>query len=213
MIKSEKDLSEGQRGHWLKAMAAIELRNFGYAISLLQSIVRQEPEFLAARQLLRRTEVAKSKATKRPIFNISTAPLTVLKARRELKKNPKRAAEMIERVLEKEPYHRQANMVLKEAALMAGWPEVGVFALQTLLEKDARDLKVLRELGRLHHDLEQSEREVEVYNRISEIDPLDAEALRLGKDAAARAAMQAGGWTDAKSYRDLMKDKDVDGAD
>lgn len=207
MTKSEKELSETQRSLWLKAVTAIELRNFDYAISLLQSILRQEPEFLTGRQLLRRTEVTKTKAAKKPIFNISTAPLAVMKAQRELKKNPKRAVDMIEKVLEEEPYHRQANMVLKEAAVAAGWSEVGVFALQTLLEKDPRDLKVLRELGRLHHDLGQSEREVEVYNRISEIDPLDAEALRLGKDAAARASMATGGWTQAESYRDLIKDK------
>ncbi len=35
-VKTEKELSEELRAHWLKAVAAIELRNFGYAISLLQ---------------------------------------------------------------------------------------------------------------------------------------------------------------------------------
>jgi hypothetical protein len=50
-VKTEKELSEIQRGHWLKAVAAIELRNFGYAISLLQGILKQAPEFLTGRQL------------------------------------------------------------------------------------------------------------------------------------------------------------------
>ena len=208
-VKTEKELNEAQRGHWLKAVAAIELRNFGYAISLLQGILKHEPEFLTGRQLLRRTEVTKSKATKRTIFNISTAPLAVMKAQRELKKDPRRAVEMIEKVLEEEPYHRQANLVLKEAAVTAGWPEVGAFALRTLLEEDPRDVKVLHELGRLYHEMEQSDQEVEVYNRITEIDPLDAEALRLGKDASARASMTTGGWTQAESYRDLIKDKEA----
>jgi hypothetical protein len=49
-VKTEKELSETQRSHWLKAVAAIELRNFGYAISLLQGILKQEPEFLTGRQ-------------------------------------------------------------------------------------------------------------------------------------------------------------------
>jgi tetratricopeptide (TPR) repeat protein len=208
-VKTEKELSETQRSHWLKAVAAIEMRNFGYAISLLQAILKQEPEFLTGRQLLRRTEVTKSKAAKRTIFNISTAPLAVMKAQREVKKDPKRAIEMIEKVLEEEPYHRQANLLLKEAAVTAGWPEIGIFALRTLLEENPRDVKVLRELGRLYHDLGKSDEEVEVYNRVSEIDPLDAEALRLGKDAAARASMTTGGWTQAESYRDLIKDKEA----
>jgi len=208
-IKTEKELSETQRSHWLKAVAAIELRNFDYAISLLQGVLKQEPEFLTGRQMLRRTEVTKSKSAKKSFFNISTAPIAVMKAQREIKKDPKRAVEMLEKILEKEPYNRQANLALKEAAVAAAWPEIGVFALRTLLEENPRDVKVLHELGRLHHELGESDREVEVYNQITEINPLDAEALRLGKDASARASMTTGGWTQAVSYRDLIKDKEM----
>src|SRR6266511_5165631 len=207
-LKTEKELSETQRSLWLKAVAAIELRNFGYAISLLQEILKQEPQFLTGRELLRRAEVTRSKSAKKSFFNISTAPISVMKAQREIKKNPKRAVEILENVLEKEPYNRQANLVLKEAALAAGWPQIAVFALRTLLEENSRDVKVLQELGRLYHQLGDSDQEVEVYNQISAIDPLDAQALRLGKDASARASMKRGGWTEAESYRDLIKDKD-----
>src|SRR6267378_225945 len=174
-VKTEKELSEAQRSLWLKAMAAIELRNFGYAISLLQGILKQEPQFLTGRQLLRRAEVAKQKAGKKSFFHISTAPIAVMNAQREIKKAPQRAVEMIEKVLEGEPYNRQANLALKEAAVAAGWPEIGVFALQTLLEEN----------------------------------PRDAAAVRSGKDASARASMSTGGWTQAESYRELIKDKDV----
>jgi tetratricopeptide (TPR) repeat protein len=208
-LKTEKELNETQRSHWLKAVAAIELRNFGYAISLLQGILRQEPQFLTGRQLLRRTEVMKSKSAKKSFFNISTAPIAVMKAQREIKKDPKHAVEMLEKVFEEEPYNRQANLALKEAALAAGWPEIGVFALRTLLEENPRDVKVLHELGRLYHQLGESDREVEIYNQITEINPLDAEALRLGKDASAHASMKSGGWTEAESYRDLIKDKEA----
>lgn len=208
-VKTEKELSDAQRTHWLKAVTAIELRNFGYAISLLQGILRQEPEFLTGRQLLRRTEVTKHKAAKKAFFNISTAPLAVMKAQREVKKDPKHAMELIEKVLEDEPYNRHANLVLKEAAVAAGWPEIGVFAIDTLLEEHPRDVKLLHELGRLYHDMGLSNEEVETYNRIIEVNPLDAEALRRSKDASARASMTTGGWTQAESYRDLIKDKDV----
>jgi predicted Zn-dependent protease len=205
-VKSEKELGEPLRSHWLKAVAAIELRNFDYAISLLQGILRQEPEFLVGRQLLRRAEVTKQKAAKRPRFNVSMSALSIMKARRELKKDPRHAIELIEKVLENEPYNRQANLALKEAAIAAGWPEIGVFALRTVLEEKPHDAKILRELGRLYHDLGESDHEVEVYDRLSAIDPTDAEAARLGKDAAARASMKTGGWSQAESYRNLIKD-------
>ena len=53
---------------------------------------------------------------------------------------------------------------------------------------------MLHKLGQLYHQTGQSEEEVEVYSPITEIDPLDAVALRLGKDASARASMSAGRW-------------------
>src|SRR2546427_11758046 len=152
-VRTEKELNEMQRSHWLKAVAAIELRNFGYAISLLQGILKQEPEFLTGRQLLRRAEVTKGKSAKKSFFNISTAPIGVMKAQREMKTDPKRAVEMLEDVLEMEPYNRQANLLLKEAAVAAGWPEIGGFALRSLLEEHPRDVKVLHELGGLYHQL------------------------------------------------------------
>src|SRR5260370_7943100 len=174
-IKTEKELSETQRSHWLKAVAAIELRNFGYAISLLQGILKQEPQFLTARQLLRRTEVTKSKSAKKRFFNISTAPIGVMKAQREIKKDPKRAVEMLEEILEKEPYNRQANLVLKEAAVAAGWPEIGFFALRTLLEKDPRDVKGLHELGRLLHELSASDLSALLSNHITHSTPTNTQ--------------------------------------
>jgi tetratricopeptide (TPR) repeat protein len=135
--------------------------------------------------------------------------VAVMKAQREMKKDAKRAVELIEKILENEPYNKQANLALKEAAVAAGWLETGVFALQTLLEENARDTKLLHELARLYHELGESEREVEIYNRISAIDPADAAAMRLGKDASARDSMKSGGWAAAASYRDLIKDKEA----
>src|SRR5213082_4300666 len=189
-VKTEKELNETQRSLWLKAMAAVELRNFGYAISLLQGILKQEPQFLTGRQLLRRAEVAKQKAGKKRFFHISIAPIAIMKAQRETKKAPERAVEVLEKILEKEPYNRQANLALKDAAVAAGWPEIGVFALRTLLEENPHDVKVLHELGRLYRQLGDHEQEIEIYNQITAINPLDAEALRLGKDASAHSSMK-----------------------
>jgi tetratricopeptide (TPR) repeat protein len=207
-VKTEKELSESLRALWLKVVAAIELRNFGYAISLLQEILKQEPEFLTGRQLLRRAEVTKTKSAKKSFFNISMAPIALMRVQREVKKDPKRAVEMLEKILEKEPYNWQANLVLKDAAVAAGWLEIGVFALRTLLEENTRDVKVLHELGRLYRQLGDHDQEVEIYNQITAINPLDAQALRMGKDASADGSMKRGGWTQAETYRDLIKDKD-----
>jgi len=208
-LKQEKDLNDQLRTYWLKAVTAIELHNFGYAIELLQNVLKQEPGFLTGRQVLRRAEVTRAKTEKKGFFNISTAPIAVMKAQRELKKDPHKTIELVEKVLETNPYNPQANMLLKDAALAADHPEIAIFALETLLENAPKDVKVLHELGRLYHQLNLADKAVEVYNRICEIDPLDLEAVKLGKDASARASMKKGGWVEAESYRDLIKDKEV----
>lgn len=208
-VKTEKELSEKERALWLKAVAAIELRNFGYAISLLQGILRDEPEFLIGRQLLRRAEVTRQKAAKKSRFNLSTTPVAVIKAQREIKKDPRHAVESIEKILEDEPYSKPANLALKEAAVAAGWLETAVFAIQTLLEENGRDTKLLHELARLYHWLGDNEQQVAIYQRIMELDSADGEAARLAKDASARNSMKSGGWGAAESYRDLIKDKET----
>ena len=47
-VKTEKELSESLRALWLKAVSAIELRNFGYAISLIQKFLSRNPSFSQA---------------------------------------------------------------------------------------------------------------------------------------------------------------------
>lgn len=208
-VRTEKDLSDQLRGYWLKAVAAIELRNFGYAIELLENLLKQEPEFLTGRQMLRRAAVTRAKSEKKSFLNISTSPLAIMKAQRELKKDPRKAIEILEKILENEPYNRQANMLLKDAAVAAEYREMAIFAMETLLENDPKDVKVLHELGRLYQRYEQSDQAVGVYGRITAIDPTDLDAVKLGKDASARASMKTGGWNEAQSYRDLIKDKET----
>jgi tetratricopeptide (TPR) repeat protein len=208
-VRTEKDLSDLLRGYWLRAVAAIELRNFGYAIELLQNLLKQEPEFLTGRQMLRRAAVTRAKSEKKRFFGMSSSPLAVMKAQRELKKDPRKAIELLEKILETEPYNQQANTLLKEAAVTANYPEIAMLAMETLLEHDPKDEKVLHELGRLYYEYEQSDHAVEIYTRISDLNPADLEAIKLGKDAAARASMKKGGWAEAESYRDLIKDKET----
>jgi len=197
-VRTEKDLAEPARNLWFKAISAVELRNFGYAISLLRSLLRQEPEFLMGRRLLRRAEISNQKTQKRRFLTFPISLVQLFKAERELKKDPKIAVEMVERILERDPFNHQANLLLKQAALAAGWPEVAAYALQTLLEANPRDTKILHELGRLYHEQGDSQKEVETYEKIVEIDPHDAEAKRLCQEASAHASMKSGGWMRAK---------------
>lgn len=205
-IKTEADLSENARGLWLKALAAIELRNQSYAVSLLRAVLKELPEFLQARQLLRKAEIANNKGKKSIFGGFSTVSL---KGPSLLKKDPLAAMELAEDALENDPYNSAGNHLLKDAARAAQFPEIAIFALETLVENSPKDTKLLHELGEQLTATGNSERAVEIYNSITEINPADLIAVKRGKDAAARASMDKGGWETAKDYRDLIKDKEL----
>ncbi|MEI6349683.1 MAG: tetratricopeptide repeat protein [Verrucomicrobiota bacterium] len=205
-IKTEKDLSENARSLWLKALTAVELRNFGYANSLLQAVLKETPEFLEARRVLRRSQITATKGKKAGLFGGFSA--SVLKGAQVLKKDPAAALDIAEKTLESDPFNSPANHLLKDAAIALDYYETALFALQTLADGDPKDTKVLHEMGELLMAHGEAEKAVAIYNKILEITPSDLIANKRSKDAAAANSMKVGGWETAKDYRDLIKNKD-----
>ncbi|HYR57441.1 MAG TPA: tetratricopeptide repeat protein, partial [Chthoniobacteraceae bacterium] len=190
-IQTDKDLTDNGRALWLKARSAIELRNYDYAISLLQAVLKEAPGFLDARKQLRAVEIAKTKGKKSFLSGLSTASL---KGGSVMKKDPAAAMELAEKTLENDPTNGQGNHLLKDAAKLAGYPEVAAFALETIIQANPTDTKVRHELGELYPSMGQADKAVEVYSKIAEINPADLIAVKRSKDAAATASMKSGGW-------------------
>ena len=204
-LQTEKDLTEKTRALWLKGLSAVEIRNYGYATSLIQAVLKEAPGFLDARKVLRKAEVAATKGKRGFLSGLSTASL---KGSGMVKKDPLAAMEAAEKSLESDPYNSQANNLLKDAAKAAGFPEIAAFALETIIEGSPKDTKVMHELGELYTEMNEGEKAVKIYTRISELNPSDLTAIKKSKDASARASMKSGGWETAKDYRDLIKNKD-----
>jgi ribosomal protein L20 len=61
---SEKELPEKARALWIKARSAADLKNYGYAISLLQNILKEAPTFLDGRKMLRSAAIAQNSGKK-----------------------------------------------------------------------------------------------------------------------------------------------------
>ena len=208
-VKSEKDLPESQRASWLKAMSAMELKNYGYAIQLLQIILKSHPEFLLARQVARRAAVAKTAGKKSGLGGLSSASFSTMKVQSMVKKDPLGAIDAVEKILESEPYNPQVNQLLKDAALAAKMPELALFALETIVEGNPKDTKTMHELAKLYMANELPAKAVDVYGKILAIAPNDLTAVKGGKDAAAGASMQKGGWEkEETTYRDLIANKE-----
>ena len=127
-VKSEKDLPESQRATWLKAMSAMELRNYAYAIQLLQAVLTGSSGFPprapacaqgGGGQVGRETERSRQSVQRQSFVRA----LSMMRIQSQVKKDPVSALDAIEKMLESEPYSPQANTLLKEAALAAKMPE------------------------------------------------------------------------------------------
>jgi tetratricopeptide (TPR) repeat protein len=190
-------------------MSAMQLRNFGYAVQLLQPLLKAHPEFLAGRQLARKAAIAKTAGKKGLLGGLSSASFSTMKVQGLIKKDPAAAMDAAEKILENEPYNVQVNNLLRDAAMAANIPEVAAFALETIIAGNPRETKILHELARHHMQQGNPHKAVEVYSRITEIVPNDLAAIKGGKDASAAASMQKGGWErEGSTYRDLLKDEE-----
>jgi tetratricopeptide (TPR) repeat protein len=207
-VKTEKDLPESHRPTWLKAVSAMELKNYGYVVQLMQSLLRQEPDFLSGRILARKAAIQKAATTKKSMFSLGSSGAS--KAKGLIKKDPLGAMDAIEKVLGEDPHNVSANQTLREAALAAEMPEIATFALETIVDGHPKDTKAMHELAQHYVQHDQADKAVEVYNRITAINPADLIAVKGGKDAAARNSMKSGGWENKDAtYRDLIRDKEA----
>lgn len=210
-VKSEKDLPEQHRSTWLKAVSAMEMKNYGYVIQLMQGVLRQEPEFLLGRQLARKAAVRKAATGKKGLFGMSGGSLgSGMKLSGLVKKDPAAALDALEKALESDPHSAQLNTLLRDAAMALEQTELASFALETIVEGSPKDAKALHELARHYMNSDQPDKAVDIYTRITDMNPTDLVAVKGGKDAAARASMKSGGWENKEAtYRDLIRDKEA----
>ncbi len=208
-IKTEVDLPENLKATWLKALSAMQLKNYGYAIQLVQAVLKAVPEFLPGRQLARKAAIARSSMKKGLLSGLSTSSFSGMKAQSLLKKDPKAAIEAVEKILENEPFNPTANNLLKEAALVLNMTETATFALETIVQGNPKDTKTMHDLARHLLSVDLADQAVEVYNKILTVNPQDLAAVKGSKDASAKASMLRGGWAkEENTYRDLIKNRD-----
>jgi len=112
---------------------------------------------------------------------------------------------LIEKELEKDPTHDQANDLLFDVALKLELPETAAFALETIRTHAPENTKLLHKLAEFYLSNNNPTKAVEVYNDIIKQNPTDSAAIKGAKDSSARASMQKQRWDENTSMRDLMR--------
>lgn len=211
-VMAEKTLDQISRTayeQYQKAIAAVERNNFDYAVEMLQQCLNAEPAFLQARKHLRAVQMKRAEsqsALKRAMAGAKIQPL-LLRARAVLSKNPLEAISLMEQALTEDPKNAQALLLLAEAAEAAGLIEVTVQTLEHYHKLYPRDTKNAHWLARSYNAISRFDLARAVYEDILQVNPADFDAQKGIKDTSAQGAMKRGGWEEAQSYRDVIKDK------
>ena len=204
---TEADLPPQQKNLWLKGVSACQLKNFDYAISLIISVVKQSPEFLEGRKLLRRAEAEKFKGQKKSMFG--GVSLGGFKLGGGGKKDPWEAiADLEDDVFQKDPYNANANQQLYDLALRLGQNDLAAFALETIREGHPANTKNMHALAHHYMAYEQPELASDVYRGILKVDATDMDAIKGEKDAAAKTSMLRQGWQEEGGFKKALKNKD-----
>ena len=109
-VVTEKELPQGYKNTYDKAVAAIKMSNHGYAVELLLSILKDVPAFLDGRRVLRQMELTVNGGKKK---FLDTSSVKLRKSAATLKKDPVAAIFEIEEVLKEDPMSMAANLALK----------------------------------------------------------------------------------------------------
>jgi len=193
-----------------KAMAAMERGNLDYAMDMFTSALEIEPRLLRARKFLRAAAVKKFKDGKGGAATHLLTSLTgfpvMMGVMSQIKKKPAEALKGAEKLIRKDPLNLTFVNLLAQAAAAAEMPEVAVQTLEIARDHYPKNVALLKALGRLYIETNQTHEARATYETINTLRPNDPMIIKALKDTAALDTMRKGGWAEAGSYRDVMKD-------
>lgn len=198
------------RDMYEKGFAAMERGNTQYAMDMFMSVLDLEPRLFKARRFLRAAQVkefrAKNGGQMTHILSSISGIGGILSANAALKKDPLKALKLTEKLLRADPLNKTFINIHLQAALAADLPEVALLTLEVAREFYPKDIEILKRLGQLYLDNNLTDKGREVYEILLALKPNDPKIVKAYKDASALDTMNKGGWSEAGSYRDVMKD-------
>jgi len=200
-----------------RGFTALERGNLDYAIEMMTSCVEHEPGLVKAWKFLRAAEI--KRAAKKPMSSFSRAISSAsktpayLSAMGTLKAGKGRQAMMAaEKLLQGDPVNVKYAKLFAEAAAQSNFPDAAVLTLEIARDHNPEDISILNWLGTLYQKMGRTSSARECFEKLCEIAPNDADALKRLKDAMAIDSISGDGWEKASkeggTYRDILKSKD-----
>jgi tetratricopeptide (TPR) repeat protein len=191
-----------------RASDALKRGNHDYAKELFLQVLTYNPDHAHARKGLLTAIMSKFQEKGAP-SKVTTAILST-KTSGQIslnKNNPKKVMEIAQNHLLKDPENYKIRTSLASALLEMGYKDGAIAELESALEFRRDYVPAIKLLGGLYFEkrmLKEAEQILQIGRSCA---PEDREIAKMLRDVAAASSMQAG-FEEAKSYRDLIKDKE-----
>lgn len=196
-----------------KVREAFDKRNYDYAIDLAKQVLEFNPSNAEVRKILRASLVAKceiQKTVPSPSLALVTGLIPAIKIMLfSLLKKYDKLLPAGEEFLSKNPYSVWARLAVGNALERLNYLDSAIEEFEALVSLNKTDIKAIKSLGELYRLKNNTKKAVHFYQLAMSLKPSDLQTTRALKDLAALTTLNDGGWSSAKSSRDMVKDSNV----
>jgi len=193
-----------------KACEAVERANYGYAVELYREVLRQQPEHLDARVALRGTERRRAQESPPSVAHKILSPLILLVTSLRasiFSRNPAKRLERYEDFLERNPNSFPALFGAARAARAAGFNVAASTILKDALKLKPNHKAGLRLLSAVLEETGNRKEALSYLMRLAQLQPHDRNLELKIRDLQATDHMKTFKIEEAKSFRDLTREK------
>jgi tetratricopeptide (TPR) repeat protein len=205
-----KDLDTRLQKQIENARKAVD-KNPSYAVDILTNIVSRNPACLDARKILRqaqqRATKGKTKGLGGLLSKVTSIPFA-MGAESKIKKDPKKAIETAEHILNSNPENVAGQKMLGAAAEALELYSTAVFAYEAVRRLEPNNTENIKSLMGVYIKTGNSEEAIRIGDAAYRANPADDEVQSLIKKASVEQTMEKGKWEEDKSFREKLKDED-----
>lgn len=189
-------------------------KNPSYAVDILANIVARNPQCLDVRKILRHAQHrasgvsgGKSKGLTKFLTKVTNIPFA-MGSEAKVKKDPAKAMETAEQMLNSNPANTAAHKMLGFAAEALGLHQTAVFAFEEARKTDPKDVQNIKALMLAYIETGQSEEAIRLGDAAYREHPADDEIQGLIKKASVEQSINKGRWEENESFREKLKDEE-----
>ncbi|MCA9071160.1 MAG: tetratricopeptide repeat protein, partial [Planctomycetaceae bacterium] len=190
---------------WQSGTAAVNKKNFDYAVEQFSTAAKLVPDNLVYRQTLRGAEYAmydnNGSGARMSGAKLMGVRGRVKKARG--KEDWKTMNEEAESGLKVNPWDAQLEAWVGEACVNLGFQEIGIFAYSNAVKNDKENVTYLKALAELYEGRHEYDAAINLWEKIHQLNPDDGEARSKQTQLQAEKTTYRGGYEDAKSTKDV----------